>query len=144
MTKDLTSFVVQTSSNAGGTVGEEISLFKVEAIYDGKKTETIDVKIKITDREADYAQVDPEVFRALQVLQVHMNSEQIRTSLEDGDKAKATRLIENTTKIASSLGQDNVTRALTRLADDVKKGKSVADDLATIQDESKKTRLLIS
>jgi hypothetical protein len=55
----------------------------------------------------------------------------------------AARLIENTTRIASNLGQDKVTRALTRLATDLKKGKSVSDDLATIKDESKKTRLLM-
>ena len=96
-----------------------------------------------TDREADLGQVDPDVFKAIQVLQVHLNGEQIQASLEAGDKAKATKIIENTTKIASNLGQANVTRALTRLATDISKGKSVADDLATIKDESKKTRLLI-
>ena len=97
----------------------------------------------MTANEGDYAQLDGEVLQGLQVLQVHLNGEQIQASLASGDKAKATRLIENTTKIASQLGQDKVTRALTRLATDVKAGKSVADSLATIKDESKKTRLLI-
>ena len=77
------------------------------------------------------------------MLQVHLNGEQIQASLESGDKDKATRLIANTTKIATNLGQTNVTRALTRLATDLSQGKSVADDLATIKDESKKTRLLM-
>jgi hypothetical protein len=144
MTKDLTAFVVQTNSQGPGNVGSEIEIFSIEADYDGKLTEKIPVKIRTTDRESDLGQVDPDVFRAIQVLQVHLNGEQIQASLATGDKQKATRLIENTTKIASNLGQDKVTRALTRLADDLRKGKSVSDDLATIKDEAKKTRLLIS
>ncbi len=144
MQKDTTSFMVQVMSNASGSAGEEIALFTVEANYDGKTTEKIDVKVRTTDKESDLSQVDPDVFRASQVLQVHLNGEQIQESIESGDKSKATRLIENTTRIASSLGQDKVTRALTRLATDIKSGKSVSDDLATIKDEAKKTRLLIS
>jgi uncharacterized protein YegL len=143
MTKDLTSFIVQTNSNGPGGVGVDVPLFSIEADYDGKLTERLDVKVKTTDREADLTQVDPDVFRAMQALQVHLNGEAIQASLESGDKAKATRLIENTTRIASNLGQDNVTRALTRLAVDIKKGKSVSDELATLKDESKKTRLLV-
>lgn len=144
MTKDMTAFVVQTNSKGTGNAGDDVNLFTIEALADGKSTERADVKVKTTERDSDYTSFDPDVLRATQVLQVHLNGEQIRTSLNTGDKAKATRLIENTTRIASDLGQDKVTRALTRLADDVKKGKSVSDDLATIQDESKKTRLLIS
>lgn len=144
MTKDLTAFIVQTNSTGPGDVGVDVEMFTVQALYDGKSTEQIPVKIKTTDKEADYGQVDPDVFRAIQVLQVHLNGEMIQETLESGDKAKATRLIENTTKIASNLGQDKVTRALTRLAADVKQGKSTSDGLATIKDEAKKTRLLIS
>ncbi len=144
MTRDLTAFLVQTSSPSGGEVGSEIPLFTVEGLYDGSKTESIEVKLKVTDKESDLGQIDPEVFKASQVLQVHLNGEQIQASLENGDKEKATRLIQNTTRIASNLGQDKVTRALTRLANDVRAGKSNADELATIKDEAKKTRLLIS
>lgn len=143
MTKDLTAFVIQTSSQGDGVTGAEIELFSVEASYDGKLTEKLNLKIKTTEKESDYSQFDPDVMRAMQALQVQLNGEQIRQSIANGDKEKATRLIDNTTKIASSLGQDKVTRALTRLADDVRRGKSVSNDLATIQDESKKTRLLI-
>ncbi|MBY0369375.1 VWA domain-containing protein [bacterium] len=142
MTKDLTSFLVQTSSQGNGQ--DEIPLFSVEATYDGANTEKVDVKVKTTEREADLGQVDQDVFRASQVLQVHLNGQQIQASLESGDKDKATRLIQNTTRIASNLGQDKVTRALTRLANDVRAGKSVANELATIKDEAKKTKLLIS
>lgn len=144
MTKDMTSFIVQTNSQGKGTAGSEMHLFSITAEFDGKPSETIPVKIKCTDKESDLAQVDPDVFRAVQVLQVHLNGEQIQASIESGDKAKATRLIENTTKISSNLGQDKVTRALTKLAVDIKAGKSVSDDLATIKDESKKTKLLMS
>jgi uncharacterized protein YegL len=143
MTKDTTSFVVQVSSKASGATGDELKLFSLVAEYDGKLTDSVDIKIRNTDREADLGQIDPDVFRALQVLQVHMNGEKIQESLETGDKDMAAKLIENTTRIASNLGQDKVTRALTRLATDLKKGKSVSDDLATIKDESKKTRLLM-
>jgi len=143
MTKDLTAFVVQTNSQGTGNSGDEVPLFSMEAVYDGKNSERLDVKIRTSEKDTDFTQVDPDVFRAIQVLQVQLNGEAIRESLATGDKAKATRLIDNTTRIASDLGQDKVTRALTRLADDVRKGKSVKDDLATIQDESKKTRLLI-
>jgi len=143
MQKDMTAFVVQVNSQGTGNSGDEVALFTIEALYDGKSTESVDVKVKTTDREADLGQIDPDVFRGMQVLQVHLNGEQIRLSLANGDKAKATRLIDNTTKIASNLGQDKVTRALTKLASDVRDGKSVSDDLATIADESKKTRLLI-
>lgn len=143
MQKDMTSFVVQTNSKGPGTAGADVPLFSIEADADGKTTERLDVKVKTTDRDADLGQVDPDVFRSLQALQVHLNGAQIQASLEAGDKEKATRLIENTTRIASNLGQDNVTRALTRLAVDIKKGKSVSDELATLKDESKKTRLLI-
>lgn len=143
MTKDLTAFLVQTNSQGNGVTGSEIPLFSVEADYDGKSTQTTTVKIKTTDRDSDLSQVDPDVLKAGQVLQVHLNGEQIRLSLTAGNKEKATRLIQNTTQIAGNLGQHKVTKALTRLADDIKKGKSVNDDLATIQDESKKTRLLI-
>lgn len=143
LTKDLSSFLVQVNSSAPGVSGEELTLFTVHANYDGKDTDRIAVKVRTSDRDSDLNTFDPEVMRAVQVLQVHLNGEQIQLSLSSGDKAKATRLIDNTTKIASSLGQDKVTRALTRLADDVRRGKSVTDDLATIKDESKKTRLLI-
>ncbi len=143
MTKDMTSFIVQTNSQGSGIAGAEIPLFSLTAIYDQKSSETVIVKIKTTEREADLSQVDPDVFKGIQVLQVHLNGEQIQASLESGDKDKATRLIANTTKIATNLGQTNVTRALTRLATDLSQGKSVADDLATIKDESKKTRLLM-
>jgi hypothetical protein len=142
MTKDLTSFVVTASSAANGSAGDEVNLFTLEAVYDGKVSEKVDVKVKLTDKDSDFTSVDPDVFRSIQMLQVHLNGEQIRASLDAGDKAKATRLIENTTRIASNLGQDKVTRALTRLAQDVQTGKSTSDNLATIQDESKKTRLL--
>jgi Mg-chelatase subunit ChlD len=142
-TKDLTAFLVQVTSSASGSVGDELPLYAVHASYDGKVTDHSEVKLKLSKRDTDWNQIDPEVLRAGQVLQVHLNGEQIQLSLTSGDKTKATRLIENTTKIASSLGQDKVTRALTRLADDVRCGKSVTDDLATIKDESKKTRLLI-
>ncbi len=143
MQKDMTSFLVQTVSKGASSAGEEIPLFTLQADYDGKLTDALEIKIKATDKEADLAQIDPDVLRAMQAMQVHLNGEQIQASLESGDKAKATKLIENTTKIAQNLGQDNVTRALTRLAGDLQKGKSVADELATLKDESKKTRLLI-
>jgi len=143
MQKDMTSFVITSSTSASGSAGDEVNMFTLEAVYDGKTTEKVEVKVKLTDKDADFTSVDPDVFRAIQVLQVHLNGEQIRQSLDSGDKAKATRLIENTTQIASNLGQDKVTRALTRLAHDVQAGKSVSDNLATIQDESKKTRLLM-
>lgn len=143
MTKDLTSFLVTTNSQGPGSVGIDVALFSIEADYDGQLTEKLDVKIKTTDREADLSQIDPDVFRGIQVLQVHLNGEAIQASIESGDKAKATRLIENTTRIAGNLGQDKVTRALTRLAQDMKSGKSVSDNLATIKDEAKKTRLLM-
>lgn len=143
MTKDMTSFIVQTNSSASGGAGVDVPLFSIHADYDGKQTDRLDIKVKTTEKDSDLGQVDPDVFRAMQALQVHLNGEQIQASLESGDKAKATRLIENTTKIASNLGQDNVTRALTRLAVDIKKGKSVSDELATLKDESKKTKLLI-
>lgn len=144
MTRDLTAFLVQTSSVANGEVGADVPLFTVEGLYDGNKTESVAVSLKTTDRQADLGQIDPEVFKASQVLQVHLNGQQIQASLENGDKEKATRLIQNTTRIASNLGQDRVTRALTRLANDVRAGKSSANELATIKDEAKKTRLLIS
>jgi len=143
MQKDMTSFVVQTNSKGSGASGTDIPLFSIEGNYDGKMTERLDIKVKTTDRDGDLGQVDPDVFRALQAMQVRLNGEQIQASLESGDKEKATRLIENTTRIASNLGQDNVTRALTRLAVDIKKGKSVSDELATLKDESKKTKLLV-
>lgn len=143
LTKDLSAFLVQVNSTLNSSVGDEIPLFSVHANYDGKETEHLAVKIRASDHITDLNMFDPEVMRASQVLQVHLNGEQIQLSLTSGDKAKATRLIENTTKIANNLGQDKVTRALTRLADDVRRGKSVTDDLATIKDESKKTRLLI-
>jgi uncharacterized protein YegL len=144
MTRDLTAFLIQTSSQGPGQDGVEVPLFTVEGHYDGNKTESVEVKLRTTEREADLSQVDPDVFKASQVLQVHLNGQQIQASLEDGDKEKATRLIQNTTRIASNLGQDRVTRALTRLANDVRAGKSVSNELATIKDEAKKTRLLIS
>lgn len=143
MTRDLTAFLINTSTVAGGEAGIDVTLFKVEAIYDGKHSEVIEVKIKTSDKEADYQQVDADVLRASQVLQVHLNGEMIQKSIKTGDKDKATRLISNTTRIADQLGQDKVTRVLTRLAADIKSGKNVNDHLATIQDESKKTRLLI-
>ncbi len=144
MTRDLTAFLVQTSSQGPGQEGVEVPLFTVEGVYDGNRTEAVAVKLRTTDKEAELGQVDQDVFRASQVLQVHLNGQQIQASLEDGDKDKATRLIQNTTRIASNLGQDRVTRALTRLANDVRAGKSSANELATIKDEAKKTRLLIS
>lgn len=144
MTKDLTAFVIQTNSQAEGAVGADVSLFTIEALYDGKSTEAVEVKIKTTDREADLTQVDPDVFRALQVLQVHLNGEQIQLSISSGDNQKATRIIENTARLANQLGQDKVTRALTRLASDLRQGKSVSDDLATIKDEAKKTKIVMS
>lgn len=143
MQKDMTAFIVQTNSTGPGSSGTDVHLFTIEADYDGKSTDRLDVKVKTTDRDSDLNQADPDVLKAAQVLQVHLNGEQIQLSLASGDKDKATRLIENTTRIAGNLGQDKVTRALTRLADDIKKGKSVSDDLATIKDESKKTRLLV-
>lgn len=143
MTKDMTSFLIQTNTQGNGEVGADVPLFSLAANYDGKETETVDVKIRNTDKDSDLTQIDGDVLRGSQVMQVHLNGEQIQASLASGDKAKATRLIDNTTKIASALGQDKVTRALTRLADDVRKGKSVSDDLATIKDEAKKTRLLM-
>lgn len=144
MTKDMTAFIVTTNSSKGGDAGTEIPLFSIEADYDNSLTEKIDVKIRTTEREADLTQMDPDVFRAIQVLQVHLNGEAIQLSLAQGDKAKATRLIDNTTRIASNLGQDKVNKALTRLAQDIRAGKSGSDNLATIKDEAKKTRLLIS
>ena len=144
MTKDMTAFIVTTNSGKGGTAGTEIPLFSIEADYDSSLTEKIDVKIRTTEREADLTQMHPDVFRAIQVLQVHLNGEAIQLSLAQGDKAKATRLIDNTTRIASNLGQDKVNKALTRLAQDIRAGKSGSDNLATIKDEAKKTRLLIS
>jgi Mg-chelatase subunit ChlD len=143
MTKDLTAFLVQVSSKGDGNVGSDLELYSLEGVADGNGTEKVKVSIKSTDREADLSNVDPDVFRAIQALQVHLNGAQIRESIDSGDKAKATRLIENTAKIASNLGQDKVTRALGQLASDIKQGKSVSDNLATIQDESKKTRLLV-
>ncbi len=143
MTKDMTSFIVQMNSQGTGSSGSEIELFSVEADYDGKITEKLTIRIKTTDKETDYSQIDSDVFKALQILQVHLNSEKIQESLSRGEREKATRLIENTTRIADNLGQDKVTRALTRLSKDIEKGKSVSDDLATIKDESKKTRLLM-
>jgi len=143
MTKDLTSFLVQVTSQANGQPGDEALLYTLATESDGQTSETHDVKIKLTDREADLTQMDPDVLKTQQVLQVHLNGEAIQESIESGDKAKATRLIENTTRIANNLGSDKVTRALTRLASDLKAGKSTADNLATIQDESKKTKLLI-
>ncbi len=143
MTKDTTSFIIQTSTKGDGVGGSDLVLFTVTASYDGKKTESVELKVKTSDKESDLSQADPDVFRASQMLQVHLNGEQIKKSLDSGDKEKATRIIQNTTRIASNLGAANVTRALTRMAKDVEKGKSVSDDLATIQDESKKTRLLI-
>lgn len=143
MQKDMTSFIIQTNSQGTGSAGSDVLLFALEADYDGKLTERLEVKVKTTEKDSDLGQVDPNVFRSIQALQVHLNGEQIQASLESGDKDKATRLIENTTRIASNLGQDNVTRALTRLAVDIKKGKSVSDELATLKDESKKTRLLV-
>lgn len=144
MQKDMTAFIIQTNSQGDGTAGSEVHLFSIAADYDGKATELVDVKVKTTDKESDLGQIDPDVFRAIQVLQVHLNGQAIQASIESGDKAKATRLIQNTTQIAEDLGQAKVTKALTRLATDLNKGKSVADDLATIKDEAKKTRLLMS
>jgi len=143
MTKDLTTFVVQTNCQGSGTAGTEIPLFHLEADYDGSLTEKVEIKVRTTDKETDLGQIDPDVLRAMQALQVHLNGEQIQQSLAKGDKEKATRLIANTTQIASNLGQEKVTRALTRLAADIKTGKSVSDELATIKDEAKKTRLLM-
>ncbi len=143
MTKDVTAFLVQSNSNGPGSLNTDVDLFKLEAIYDGKSTDQISVRIRTTDREAELGQVDADVLKAVQILQVHLNGEQIRLCIAAGEKEKATKIIQNTTKIAGNLGQDKVTRALTRLADDLKRGRSVSDDLATIQDESKKTRLLI-
>jgi hypothetical protein len=143
MTKDTTSFLIQTNTTGDGVPGSELVLFTIQASYDGKKTESITLKIKTSEKETDLTQADPDVMRSSQMLQVHLNGEQIKKSLDAGDREKATRLIQNTTKIAGNLGAQNVTRALTRMAKDVQKGKSVKDDLATIQDESKKTRLLI-
>jgi hypothetical protein len=143
MTKDMTSFIITTSHQGNGQVGTEIPLFTISANYDGKTSEETVVKVKTTDREADLGQVDPDVFRAIQMLQVHLNGEQIQASIDSGDKAKATRLIENTTKIAANLGQAKVTKALGQLSQDLQQGKSVSDNLATIKDEAKKTRLLV-
>jgi hypothetical protein len=143
MQRDTTSFLVTTSTSGTGNPGDELPLFALEASYDGKLTDKVSVVVKTSDRDSDWMQLDPDVLRMSQILQVHLNGEQIQQSLAKGDKAKATRLIENTTRIASSLGQEKVTRALTRLAGDLKTGKSVSDDLATIKDEAKKTRLLV-
>lgn len=143
MQKDTTSFLVTTSTQGTGNAGDELPLFTLEALYDGKKTDKVAAVVKTSDRDSDWMQLDPDVLRMSQMLQVHLNGEQIQESLASGDKAKATRLIENTTRIANSLGQEKVTRALTRLAGDLKQGKSVSDDLATIKDEAKKTRLLV-
>jgi Mg-chelatase subunit ChlD len=143
MNKDRTAFLVQTMSSASGSEGDALPLWTVEGHYDGQKTDVWNAALKLTGRDSDYAQLDGDVLQGLQVLQVHLNGQQIQASLENGDKEKATRLIENTTRIANQLGSDKVTRALTRLASDVRAGKSVADSLATIKDESKKTRLLI-
>lgn len=144
MQKDMTAFIIQTNSQGDGTAGSEVHLFSISADYDGKSSESIDVKVKTTDKESDLGQIDPDVFRSIQMLQVHLNGQAIQASIEAGDKAKATRLIQNTTQITEDLGQAKVTKALTRLATDLSKGKSVADDLATIKDEAKKTRLLMS
>ncbi|MCB0404578.1 MAG: VWA domain-containing protein [Bdellovibrionales bacterium] len=143
MTKDTTSFLIQTNTYGDGVSGSNLVLFEIFATYDGKETEHVKVEIKTSDKETDLTAADPDVMRSSQMLQVHLNGEQIKKSLDSGDREKATRLIQNTTRIASNLGANNVTRALTRMAKDVQKGKSVSDDLATIQDESKKTRLLI-
>ena len=143
MTTDVTALLIQTSSKANGEPGQDTPLFKIHGEYDGERTDQIEISVRTSDKESDYTQIDPDVFRATQMLQVHLNGEKIQESLSSGDKDKATRLIANTTRIASNLGQDNVTRALTRLATDVKKGKSVSDELATIKAESKKTRLLM-
>lgn len=143
MTKDMTAFLIQSNTVGDGAVGNDITLFTLQVEYDGKLSESVTVSIKTTDKETDLGQVDPDVFKASQVLQVHLNGEQIRLSLASGDKERATRIVQNTTRIASNLGQKNVTKALGQLEKDIKKGKSVSDNLATIQDESKKTRLLI-
>lgn len=143
MTKDTHQFLVQVKTHGDGVSGNELTLFTVRASYDGKPTEEVTLRIRTSDKESDLSQADPDVFRASQLLQVHLNGEQIKKSLESGDRAKATRIIQNTTRIASALGQANVTRALGRMEKDIQKGKSVSDDLATIQDESKKTRLLV-
>jgi len=143
MTKDMTTFIIQTSHQGDGQIGSEIKLFDLIASSDGKDSELSSIKVKTTDREADLGQVDPDVFRGIQMLQVHLNGEQIQASINSGDKAKATRLIENTTKIASNLGQAKVTKALGQLSKDLEQGKSVSDNLATIKDEAKKTRLLV-
>lgn len=143
MQKDMTAFLVQTNSQQGGAPGTDVALFTIAADYDGKNTESVDVKVKTSDRDSDMGSVDPDVFRGSQVLQVHLNGEMIQESLASGDKAKATRLIDNTTRIASNLGQAKVTKALGQLAEDIRKGKSASDNLATIKDEAKKTRLLM-
>lgn len=144
MTKDMTAFLIQVSSQGTGVAGSEIALYSAHADYDGKQTEKIVVQVKTSDKDSDFSQIEADVLRATQLLQVHLNGEKIQESLATGDREKATRLINNTTRIASNLGQEKVTRALTRLANDVKTGKSTSDDLATIKDESKKTRLLMS
>ena len=142
MTKDTVSFLVQTASIADVSDGEKVPLFSVQARYDSSLTETVAVSIAASSRESDVAAHDSDVLQALQTLQVHLNGDAIQKSLASGDKAKATRLIENTTRIASQLGQAKVTVALAQLAGDLKKGKSVQDDLAMVKEASKKTRLI--
>jgi hypothetical protein len=144
MQKDMTAFLITVSSQANGEAGIEVPLFHLEALYDGNTSEKVIATIKTSEKEMDYMQLDPDVLRGSQVLQVHVNGEQIQKSIQSGDKEKATRLIDNTTRIASNLGQDKVTRILTRLAADIKSGKSVNEHLANIQDESKKTKLIIN
>ncbi len=144
LTKDLTAFLVQTLTTGDGSVGTELKLFEVFAEADGEATEVVEAKIMTSEKQADLLQLDPDTFRANQALQVNLNGEQIRLSLAAGNKEKATRIIQNTALISGQLGQKNVTRALTQLIIDIKAGKSGADELATIKDESKKTRLLIS
>lgn len=143
MTSDRTAFLVQVTSTGNGQPGAELNLFEVTAAYDQNETETLKVQVRTSDSDADWSSLDGDVLTAIQVLQVHLNGEQIQASLAKGDREKATKLIENTTRIANSLGQDKVTRALTKLATDVRSGKSVSDHLATIKDEAKKTRLLM-
>ena len=84
MTKDLTTFVVQTNCAGTGSTGSEIPLFHLEADYDGSLTERLEIKVKTTDREGDLGQIDPDVLRAMQALQVHLNGEQIQQSLASG------------------------------------------------------------
>ncbi len=143
MTKDVTSFLIQTSSDGTGKTQDSVPLFTVKATYDGKSTESIEVTIQTTDKEALLTQADPDVLRVMGLLQVHLNGQLIEQGIQRGDKARVTRLIENTTKISKSLGQDKVTRALQQLSKDLSTGKSVNDGLATIKDEARKTRLLL-